>query len=286
MGKKDRSKLIYDALIMGIRDYFKKSGFSGAIMGLSGGIDSALTAALTCHALGAQNVHGLILPSPFSSDHGITDAKELAKNLGMSTDTLPIDKLYEQYNRSLKPFFGNSDFGITEENLQARIRGNLLMAYSNKKGYMLLNTTNKSEMAVGYGTLYGDLCGGLSVLADVYKTDVYRLAHYVNREREVIPANSIQKPPSAELRPDQKDSDSLPDYELLDQILHAYIEDQKGFADIVNMGYPDETVTLVLQLVNKSEFKRYQTPPVLRISSKAFGPGRRMPIVADYSTGL
>nr|MBS0038209.1 NAD+ synthase [Saprospiraceae bacterium] len=279
---KDRIVLIHDALIMGIRDYFGKLGFKKAILGLSGGIDSALTAALTCRALGAENVHGLIMPSPFSSKHSVTDAKKLVENLGMTADTLSIDDLYEKFTTELSLFFEVDRWGVTQENIQARIRGILLMAYSNKMGCILLNTTNKSEMAVGYGTLYGDLCGGLSVLADVYKTDVYRLSAFMNREREIIPQNSIQKPPSAELRPDQKDSDSLPEYELLDQILYQYIEMQMSPSRITAMGFDKKTVQKILDLVNRSEFKRYQTAPVLRVSTKAFGSGRRMPIVSKY----
>jgi len=276
----DKAELIYKGLILGLKDFFKKSGFSKAILGLSGGIDSAVTAALVCDALGAENVHGLLLPSPFSSEHSIKDALQLAENLGMECETLPIDSMYNAFIKSLDKSFGKTDFDTTEENIQSRIRGILLMAFSNKKGYILLNTTNKSEMAVGYGTLYGDLAGGLSVLADVYKTDIYVLAHFINRENELIPISSIHKPPSAELKPDQRDSDSLPDYPILDQILFMYIERKKGKDEIIASGFDAETVKKVLRLVNNSEFKRYQTAPVLRVSPKAFGSGRRIPIVS------
>ncbi len=279
---KEETALIHDALIEGLRNYFGKLGFSKAIMGLSGGIDSALTCALTVRALGAENVHGIMMPSEFSSDHSINDAVQLAKNLGISYDIIPIAPLYKQYLETLQPHFEGTTFNVAEENLQARIRGMLLMAFSNKFGHILLNTTNKSEMAVGYGTLYGDLCGGLSVIGDVYKMQVYALSQYVNKEREIIPVNTITKPPSAELRPDQKDSDSLPEYEILDKILFQYIERVKGPEEIIRMGFDRDLVNRILRLVNISEFKRYQTAPVLRVSPKAFGMGRRMPIVAKY----
>ncbi len=280
----DKAKipLIHDALVVGIKNYFQKLGFSKAIMGLSGGIDSAVTAALTVRALGAEQVHGLILPSPFSSDHSVTDAVQLAKNLGMGYDIVPIESVYKSTLSTLSPHFGNLPFSLAEENLQARLRGMLLMAFSNKFGHILLNTTNKSEMAVGYGTLYGDLCGGLSILGDVYKGEVYALASYVNKDQEWIPQNSLDKPPSAELRPDQKDSDSLPEYAVLDKILYCYIELRKSPKEIMELGYEEALVQKILRMVNANEFKRYQTAPVLRVSPKAFGVGRRMPIVAKY----
>ena len=282
LNKQSKIALIHDALIMGVRNYFQKLGFKKAILGLSGGIDSAVTLVIAAQALGAENVHSLLLPSQYSSDHSIKDAEDLANNLGSSFDIIPIKGLFDQFDETLKPFFKDLPFNIAEENIQARSRGVLLMAFSNKFGYILLNTSNKSEAAVGYGTLYGDMNGGLSVLGDVYKVDVFELARYMNREKEVIPWNTINKPPSAELRPDQKDSDSLPDYEILDTILSQYIEQRKGPKEIIAMGYDEAIVLRVLKMVNLSEHKRYQTPPILRISSKAFGMGRRMPIVARY----
>jgi len=278
----DKIELIHDALIMGIRDYFKKLNFSKAILGLSGGIDSAVTLALAAQALGKDNVRPVLLPSRYSSDHSITDAIALAENIGCRYDQISIDKAFAAFEESLEPVFENIPFGLAEENIQARTRAVLLMGMANKLGYILLNTSNKSEAAVGYGTLYGDMCGGISVLGDVYKTDVFGLAHYINRHKEIIPLNSITKPPSAELRPDQKDSDSLPDYDLLDQILFLYIEKRKGPSDIVKAGFDEEIVNRVLRMVNSNEWKRQQTPPILRVSYKAFGSGRRMPIVARY----
>lgn len=279
---KHKMTLIHDALVMGIRNYFGKLGLKKAILGLSGGIDSAVTAVLAVRALGASNVRGLLLPSQFSSDHSIHDARQLAQNLGIQYDILPIEKIFTAFSQVLEPHFWAQPFDVTEENLQARIRGNLLMAFSNKFGHILLNTSNKSEMAVGYGTLYGDMCGGLSVIGDVYKTEVFELAHHINKNGEVIPENTISKPPSAELRPNQKDTDSLPPYEVLDKILHEYIEKRTDPQDIIDMGYHESLVRRVLRLVNINEFKRHQTAPVLRVSPKAFGMGRRMPIVAKY----
>ena len=280
----DRSviSLIYDGLVMGIRDYFHKMGFSKAILGLSGGIDSAVTLVLAAEALGKDNVKAVLLPSEFSSDHSIKDAKDLAVNLQVEYEIIPIDESFRAIGHSLEPLFRGQPFNLTEENLQARIRAVILMALSNKFGYILLNTSNKSEAAVGYGTLYGDMCGGLSVLGDVYKTQVYELAGYINSGREVIPRNSIIKPPSAELRPGQKDSDSLPEYDILDKILYQYIEKRKGPKELLEEGFEEATVKLVLRLVNTSEYKRYQTPPILRVSPKAFGMGRRMHIVGKY----
>jgi NAD+ synthase (glutamine-hydrolysing) len=274
--------LIHDALVMGIRNYFGKLGFIKAILGLSGGIDSAVTLVLATEALGKENVQSVLLPSPYSSEHSVADAEKLVQNLGSPYNTIPINDSFEVINSSLKPIFQELPADITEENIQARLRGVILMALSNKFGSILLNTSNKSEAAVGYGTLYGDMNGGLSVLGDVYKTEVFELARYINRNQEIIPGNTIIKPPSAELRHDQKDSDSLPDYEILDKILYQYIEHRKGPNELIRMGFDEGTVYKVLKMVNTSEYKRYQTPPILRVSPKAFGMGRRMPIVGKY----
>jgi len=275
-------QLIHDALVMGIRDYFEKLGFKKAILGLSGGIDSALTLVLASRALGPENVRAVMLPSQFSSQHSVDDAVALAENLGCPYDIIPIEKAYRSLEDTLAPQFTGTTFNIAEENIQARLRAVILMALSNKFGYILLNTSNKSEAAVGYGTLYGDMCGGISVLGDVYKTQVYSLCGYINRDSVIIPENTISKPPSAELRPGQKDSDSLPDYEILDKILFEYIENRKGPAELVSIGFDEMMVKRILKLVNTSEYKRYQTPPILRVSPKAFGMGRRLPIVAKY----
>jgi NAD+ synthase (glutamine-hydrolysing) len=277
-----KMSLIHDALVMGIRNYFQKLGFKKAILGLSGGIDSAVTMVLAARALGPENVFALLMPSQYSSDHSVNDALQLAENLGSPYQTTPIASIYKAYENELKSTFAGLPFDVTEENIQARIRGVLLMAMSNKFGHILLNTSNKSEAAVGYGTLYGDMNGGLSVLGDVYKTEVFALARFINQDGEVIPENTITKPPSAELRPGQKDSDSLPDYEILDQILYYYIEERKGPDQLMAMGFDAGIVSRVLKMVNTNEYKRYQTPPILRISPKAFGMGRRMPIVAKY----
>ncbi len=279
---KNKTALIHAALILGLRDYFQKMNLKTAILGLSGGIDSAVVVALAAEALGAHNVRVVLLPSQFSSDHSINDARALAKNLNVQYDIVPIESMFQGYESALALHFLGTTNNITEENLQARIRGTILMAFSNKFGNILLNTTNKSEMAVGYGTLYGDMCGGLSVLGDVYKTEVYDLAHYINRNGEVIPKNSIEKPPSAELRPNQKDSDSLPDYDILDKLLYQYIERRQGPNELIAMGFDEKLVHRVLRMVNINEFKRKQTAPVLRVSPKAFGEGRRVPIVAKY----
>ena len=279
---RDKIQLIHDGLVLGIKDYFSKLGLSKALLGLSGGIDSAITAVLAVEALGAENVRVLLMPSQYSSEHSVNDAVALAKTLGIRYDIIPIKGMYDAFMTELQPLFGDLPFNVTEENIQARVRGILNMAVSNKFGHILLNTTNTSEMSVGYGTLYGDLCGGISVLGDVYKTEIYKLAAYINREKEIIPVNTIQKPPSAELRPNQKDSDSLPPYEVLDPILYQYIEMRRDPQDIIAMGFDESTVKRVLKLVNTSEFKRHQTAPVLRVSPKAFGSGRRMPIVGKY----
>lgn len=274
---------IYDALVLGLRDYFGKMNFTKATLGLSGGIDSAVTLALAADALGAENLHVLLMPSKYSSDHSIKDAIDLAQTLGVKYHTIPIQATVDAMEKGLAELFTGYQADVTEENIQARVRGTLVMALSNKMGHILLNTSNKSEAAVGYGTLYGDMNGGLSVLGDVYKTDVFKLARYINRNQTIIPENSISKPPSAELRPDQKDSDSLPEYGLLDAILFQYIEQKLSASEIIAQGFAAEVVKKVLQLVNRNEHKRFQAPPILRVSSKAFGFGRRMPLVAKYN---
>jgi len=273
---------IYHALVLGIRDYFKKMGFSKAILGASGGIDSAVTQVLAVHALGKENVSVLLMPSQFSSSHSVEDAEQLSKNLGSPHTIIPIKNIFESFITELKPVYKDLPFGLAEENIQARTRGNLLMAVANKFGYILLNTSNKSELATGYGTLYGDMAGGLSVLGDVYKIQVYALAKYINREKEIIPSNIIIKAPSAELRPNQKDSDSLPEYDTLDRVLYEYIELRNGPREIIAKGYDPALVDRVLKLVNTNEYKRKQFCPILRVSCKAFGVGRRLPVVGKY----
>ena len=279
---KDKMSLIHDALVLGIKDYFGKLGFKSAILGLSGGIDSAVTFALAVRALGAENVRAVLMPSKYSSDHSVNDAKQLAEKVGSPYDIIAIENVYNAYVETLAPQFKGLPFSIAEENLQARSRGMILMAMSNKFGNILLNTSNKSEAAVGYGTLYGDMCGGLSVIGDLYKMEVFALAEYINKDEEIIPINTITKPPSAELRPNQKDSDSLPDYEILDEVLFQYIEKRQGPKEIIAMGYDEKLVKRILRLVNINEFKRFQTSPTLRVSQKSFGMGRRMPIVGKY----
>ncbi|HRR22919.1 MAG TPA: NAD+ synthase [Bacteroidia bacterium] len=278
----EKYELIYQALLMGIRDYFSKMGFKKAILGLSGGVDSAIVTVLAADALGAENILPVMLPSAFSSGHSISDSEQLCQNLNIKVDKMEINPLYETFLKTLKPLFGDKPFDVTEENIQARIRGTLLMALSNKFGPILLNTSNKSELAVGYGTLYGDMCGGLSVIGDLYKTEVYELCNYINRDKEIIPENILSKAPSAELRPGQKDSDSLPPYDILDKILFEYIELRKGPREIIKGGHDETMVNRILSMVNRNEYKRKQLSPVLRISSKAFGLGRRMPIVGKY----
>ena len=273
---------IYDAIVLGVKDYFSKMGFKHAILGSSGGIDSAVTLAIACEALGNENVHALLLPSQYSTGHSVDDALALSKKLGNPYDLIAIQPVFDAFMDQLKPIYKDLPSDLAEENIQARTRGNLLMAVANKFGYILLNTTNKSECATGYGTLYGDMAGGISVLGDVYKMQVYALANHINRNGEIIPQHIIDKAPSAELRPNQKDSDSLPDYSLLDAILYQYIERHHGSKEIIAMGFEKEMVERTLRLVNISEYKRNQFCPIIRVSPKAFGVGRRVPIVANY----
>ena len=280
--KTGTTEKIHDALVLGIRDYFGKMGFKKATLGLSGGIDSALTLVLAVRALGAENVRVLLMPSKYSSDHSVDDARQLAENLKVQYDIVHIQPAVDAFETGLSTLFTGTKTDITEENIQARARGIYLMAISNKFGHILLNTTNKSECAVGYGTLYGDMNGGLAVLGDVYKMDVFRLSNFINREKEIIPQNTITKPPSAELRPDQKDSDSLPEYHDLDRMLFGYIEMNLSPKEIVAVGFDENVVNRVIRMVNMNEYKRFQAAPILRISSKAFGFGRRMPLVAKY----
>lgn len=280
---------IFEALKMGIRDYFYKSKLSPkVVLGLSGGIDSALVAVLAAESLGAENVTAIMMPSTYSSVGSVRDSETLAKNLGIKVEKVEINSLFEQFLSEIHPMFPDTEFGLTEENLQSRIRGIILMALSNKTGAIVLNTGNKSELAVGYCTLYGDTNGGLSVLSDLYKTEVYRLCHWLNEkhfQREVIPVSIFTKAPSAELRPDQKDSDSLPDYAMLDEILKMYIELQSSKEEIMDAGFSKELVNKVIQMTDFSEYKRRQCPPGLRLSSKAFGYGRRLPIVQRWTAG-
>jgi len=273
---------VYQALVLGVKDYFNKMGFTKAIIGSSGGIDSAVTLAIACEALGKENVHAVLMPSPYSTDHSVNDAVALSQNLDNKYDIIPIKEVYEQFLVTLNPLFKDLPFSLAEENIQSRSRGNILMAIANKFGYILLNTSNKSELATGYGTLYGDMAGGLGVLGDCYKLQVYELAKYINRHQEIIPTNIITKAPSAELRPNQKDSDSLPDYAVLDQILYQYIERRANPNDIKALGFDNALVDRTLKMVNNNEYKRNQFCPIIRISPKAFGVGRRMPIVGKY----
>ncbi len=275
---------VYEALLMGIRDYFTKMGFTKAILGSSGGIDSAVVLALACEALGKENVRAILMPSPYSTDHSVKDAVHLSKNLDNPYDIIRINDVYESFLTTLQPVFNDLPFSLAEENIQSRSRGNILMAIANKFGYILLNTSNKSELATGYGTLYGDMAGGLGVLGDCYKLQIYALAHYINRNKEIIPVNIINKAPSAELRPNQKDSDSLPDYSQLDQILYQYIERRMGPEEIKSQGFDAALVDRTLKMVNNNEYKRNQFCPIIRISPKAFGVGRRVPIVGKYLT--
>lgn len=278
----DSVALLHKALVFGIKDYFNKMGFTTAILGASGGVDSALVQTLAVQALGAENVTAVLMPSRYSSESSVEDAVQLSENLGNPYLKIPITEVHDSYEQTLQPYFKDLPIGLAEENIQARSRAVLLMALSNKHGNILLNTSNKSEMSVGYSTLYGDLCGSISIIGDVYKTQVYALCDYINSQTEIIPNNILTKEPSAELRPDQKDSDSLPDYAILDGILRLYIEERKGLQEIILEGYEGHTVRKVLNLVNGSEYKRYQAPPIIRVSAKAFGKGRIMPLVAKY----
>ncbi len=276
---------MYRALTVGLADYVRKNGFESVVIGLSGGIDSALTATIAADALGPNRVQGIAMPSRFSSEHSLADARALAENLGIGFDVVPIDGVYEAHLDSLSALFEDTEFGVAEENLQARSRGATLMAISNKFGPMVVATGNKSEMATGYATLYGDMVGGYSVLKDVFKTSVYELARWRNKDREVIPQNTIDKPPSAELRPDQKDSDSLPPYEVLDAILERYVERDMGTEEIVLAGYDHDLVTRVARMVDRNEYKRRQAAPGVKITTKAFGKDRRLPITNAYRPG-
>ena len=278
----DRIAKIREALVLGIKDYFKKMGFNKAILGSSGGIDSAVALTLAVEALGPENVTAVLMPSAFSSNHSVDDAVSLSKNLGTPYHIIPIESVYDSFLDSLDPLFAGTPFGIAEENIQSRSRGNILMAIANKFGFVLLNTSNKSELATGYGTLYGDMAGGISILGDLYKVQVYALADHINQSGIIIPKHIIDKAPSAELRPGQKDSDSLPDYSVLDAILYLYIEKRMGPAEIIAKGYDEPLVRRVLKLVNTNEYKRNQFCPIIRVSPKAFGIGRRVPIVAKY----
>jgi NAD+ synthetase len=275
-------EFVYRALVLGLRDYFHKCGFKSAVLGLSGGIDSALVACLAVAALGADHVQGVSLPSQFSSQGSLDDARLLAKRLGLRYEVIPIQPCFEAVNQQVKPVFGRRPEDTTEENIQARLRGVILMALSNKFGSLLLTTGNKSELAVGYCTLYGDMCGGLAVISDVPKTMVYRVARWINRDGELIPAASITKPPSAELRPNQTDQDSLPPYEILDAILEHYVVHERSLAEIVSLGFAPETVKQVIRLIDINEYKRRQAAPGLKVTSKAFGVGRRFPIAQRY----
>ncbi|TVM03901.1 MAG: NAD+ synthase [Candidatus Brocadia sp. WS118] len=275
-------EMVHMALIAGLRDYVTKCGFKKVIIGLSGGIDSAVTAALAAESLGNENVIGMLMPSQFSSQGSIDDAVMLSQNLGIIHKVIPIQEVFAIYQKTLETEFKGSPFDITEENLQARIRGNILMALSNKYGYLVLTTGNKSELAVGYCTLYGDMSGGLALISDVPKTMVYELARHINREKEIIPQNSITKPPSAELRPNQCDQDSLPPYDVLDGILKAYVEDTRGIDEIIRMGFDEKVVREIIRKVNRNEYKRRQSAPGIKVTSKAFGSGRRMPIAHNF----
>jgi NAD+ synthase (glutamine-hydrolysing) len=273
---------VYQALVLGVRDYFTKMGFKKAILGSSGGIDSAVTLAIAVEALGKENVYAILMPSPYSTEHSVNDAVQLSKQLENPYDIIAIKEVYETFLSTLKPIFKDLPFSLAEENIQSRSRGNILMAIANKLGYVLLNTSNKSELATGYGTLYGDMAGGLGVLGDCYKMQVYALARFINRNKEIIPQNIIDKAPSAELRPDQKDSDSLPEYDVLDQILFQYIEKRADPAVIKALGFDAALVDRTLKMVNNNEYKRNQFCPIIRVSPKAFGVGRRVPIVGKY----
>ncbi len=284
----DGVESMHKALVMGLRDYARKCGFKSVVLGLSGGIDSALTAAIAVTALGRDKVTGVAMPSRFSSDHSVADARALAENLGIEFHIVPIKGIHDAYEQALSDVFTGLPADLTEENLQARARGALLMAFSNKFNHLLLTTGNKSELAVGYCTLYGDMCGGLAVISDVPKTTVYEMSEWINRSagRDIIPRNTITKPPSAELRPDQTDQDSLPPYDVLDGILQRYVEEEKSAGDIVAEGFEESTVMRIIRLIDRSEYKRRQAAPGLKVTSRAFGFGRRMPIAQKYMQRL
>lgn len=278
--------LLYRALVLGIRDYFGKSGLKKALIGFSGGIDSSLVAVLACEALGAENVKGVLMPSMYSTSHSVKDAEDLARNLGCEYEIVPIKAGFDTFMEMLQPVFedqNESDVDLTEQNIQARVRAVILMAISNKQGYVVLNTSNKSEAAMGYGTLYGDLIGSISVLGDVYKTQVFQLANYINRDREIIPEHAISKPPSAELKPGQKDSDSLPLYHIMDPILYLLIEKNLSAEQVVALGHDKNEVQRIVSIMGKVGFKLFQTPPALRVSPRAFGSGLKLPLVAKRS---
>lgn len=279
---RDTIACLHDALVLGIRDYTVKCGFDKVVLGLSGGIDSSVVACLAVEALGHQNVTGLAMPSPYSSSSSLDDAEGLAKNLKITLKEIPISSAYAVYLDAMEVSASSGEVGLMEENLQARIRGNLIMAHSNRDGSLPLSSGNKSELSVGYCTLYGDMIGGLSVLGDVYKTDVYRLAHHINRHTEIIPLNCIEKVPSAELKPDQTDQDMLPEYELLDRILRLHLEQGMSAEEIIDRSCDREAVEWVFRALSKSEFKRKQAAPGLKVSAKAFGMGRRMPVAAAF----
>ena len=274
--------LLHDALVLGVQDYLGKCGFRSAVIGLSGGIDSAVTAALAVKALGAENVRGISMPSAYSSQGSLDDSAALAANLDIQYDVIPIHAGFEMMKASLEPIFGDRPEDVAEENMQARLRGLILMAASNKFGSLVLTTGNKSELAVGYCTLYGDMCGGLAVISDVPKTKVFELAHWINRDEVIIPKATITKPPSAELRPDQKDEDSLPPYEVLDAILERYVVKSQSASEIVTSGFEEATVQRVVRLIDLNEYKRRQAAPGLKVTSKAFGVGRRIPVAQRY----
>ena len=279
----DEIESVFKALVLGTRDYVRKCGFKKAVIGLSGGIDSAVTAVIAARALGKGKVLGVTMPSGFSSKGSVKDSKALAKRLGIAFENIPIKSVYNAYTKTLSGVFTGLPFDVTEENLQARIRGKILMAISNKHGYLVLTTGNKSELAVGYCTLYGDMCGGLAVISDIPKTMVYDIAEYINRKKEIIPIDTIEKPPSAELRPDQKDQDSLPPYDILDGVLRAYVEESKDIDDIVGIGFNETLVKDIIKKVDTNEYKRKQAAPGLKVTSKAFGTGRRMPLAQRYT---
>jgi NAD+ synthase (glutamine-hydrolysing) len=274
--------MVHDALVLGLRDYLHKTGFSKAVVGLSGGVDSAVVCSLAAKALGPDNVLGVAMPSLFSSPGSLSDAEQLARNLGVDFRVIPITPVYQAYLEALREQFPVDRVDVTLENIQARIRGNLLMALSNRLGHLVLATGNKSELSVGYCTLYGDMSGGLSVIGDVPKTMVYELARFINREREIIPESIIDKAPSAELRPDQKDQDTLPAYDILDQIIQLYLVEAHSGEDIVARGFDPDTVRWVIRAIDINEYKRRQAAPGLKVTSKAFGMGRRLPIAARY----